>query len=474
MYRVREVICVPRVKQTLRGKIPKEAIEPPATITERSSSYPLSIIKYINAAEKYSVLGCATEMLLQLPSVEINTTAFLRIFQTHYSQYVIPPNEFSHKGVSRFIDNVRQTRIYMENLVLRLQYNVDLEGDSIMGHPDACNEDNTHIFEIKTSGRIKVCWMDFILQIFSYAALEPAAKYIYLVFPLQACIWKFPLSLWKPEKREAFLKALENAPSLIEPPPDSLSFAKGSILIENFRIGSHIEKKTTIEETLAHRNPLIPYQIFITRNTGIRLSITNEDIIKTAQLIRTRNMRLYIHAPYTINLCNCSHEMRQLLVQHLVIGGSIGSLGVVVHTGKKCNMEHEEAINNMRENIRTIVAESGPHACPLLLETPAGQGTELLTDMREFVDFAVETGIKICLDTCHVFSAGHSPISYIQYILSNVPPNILKLIHFNDSRANCGACLDRHAFLCTGNIGAENLLQFGLIAAENNIDMVIE
>lgn len=50
--------------------------------------------------------------------------------------------------------------------------------------------------------------------------------------------------------------------------------------------------------------------------------------------------------------------------------------------------------------------------CPLLLETPAGQGTETLKAMKDFIEFVAEIAderLRICLDTCHVFACGHKP-----------------------------------------------------------------
>jgi hypothetical protein len=49
-----------------------------------------------------------------------------------------------------------------------------------------------------------------------------------------------------------------------------------------------------------------------------------------------------------------------------------------------------------------------------ILETCAASGTELLSDLKDFGDFyhrfseTQKKNLKICIDTCHVFSAGYS------------------------------------------------------------------
>ena len=63
--------------------------------------------------------------------------------------------------------------------------------------------------------------------------------------------------------------------------------------------------------------------------------------------------------------------------------------------------------------------------------------------------------LRMCLDTCHVYACGHDPVTYMETVSET--PDLLRLVHFNDSMEACGACKDRHAFIGTGKIGIDVL-----------------
>ena len=104
----------------------------------------------------------------------------------------------------------------------------------------------------------------------------------------------------------------------------------------------------------------------------------------------------------------------------------------------------------------------------IILETSTGQGTELLSNLDEFADFYnkftddEKNYLKICIDTCHVFSAGYSLKSktdvqkYIKIVEKYIGWNNVILIHLNDSKKDCGCGVDRHENLCKGCIGKDD------------------
>jgi deoxyribonuclease-4 len=140
-------------------------------------------------------------------------------------------------------------------------------------------------------------------------------------------------------------------------------------------------------------------------------------------------------------------------------------------------------MQTMRANIAKALEHASP-SCPLLLETPAGQGTELLTGREEFLDFIEsfkDERIRACIDTCHVFACknptdpdgnGHDPLEYIKEGVKR--SNLVKLVHFNDSLEACGSCKDRHAFVGTGHIGFETMQAIAEFCMDKTIPMVIE
>jgi len=51
---------------------------------------------------------------------------------------------------------------------------------------------------------------------------------------------------------------------------------------------------------------------------------------------------------------------------------------------------------------------------------------------------------------------------------------LLKLIHFNDSKAVSGACVDRHALLLTGHVGHTTLTTCAILGIEAAVPMLTE
>jgi deoxyribonuclease-4 len=184
---------------------------------------------------------------------------------------------------------------------------------------------------------------------------------------------------------------------------------------------------------------------------------------------------MYVHSQYIINLCQEGSYHTKLLEKNLFYASNAGFKGVVVHVGKSTIQEKETAISIMRTNLEQALSAATPE-CPILLETPAGQGTETLTDMIEFIDFVAsfqDNRIRICVDTCHVFASGTNPYKYISTVQER-DPTLLKLVHFNDSCTPCGSCVDRHAFVGTGYIGMEDMYKVGTFCDTLHIPMVVE
>jgi deoxyribonuclease-4 len=264
---------------------------------------------------------------------------------------------------------------------------------------------------------------------------------------------------------------------------------KGVALIQARSIGNHIKKEKTIFDTVVSLfDPLTlillppqqrpPYQIFLSGPQNSNMKVDEKDFAKAKEYIQANFLRIYVHSQYLINLANKDNSdawHEKLLMKNLQIANAFGSKGVVVHVGKSVKLAKEEAVETMRGAI-TRCLEHATESCPLLLETPAGQGTELLTDMKEFLDFVQGFNtpkIRVCVDTCHVFASGQDPLTYIQECHNR---NLLNLVHFNDSLGDCGSCVDRHAHIASGEglIGFEKMKQIADFCSSKQIPMVIE
>jgi len=260
------------------------------------------------------------------------------------------------------------------------------------------------------TGQLKKNWQDFLYQVFAYAALAPEVTDLYLVLPLQEIVWHYDLGAWTPAKREAYRAALECAAT-----KKKIRRGDALLLLATHAIGSHMHKRKSLVDTI-HSLPFgRPSQIFLAGPQSSRLSITDGELAAAAAAaaIAATKAPLYIHSPYIINLCtpvtaeNDSYHTK-LLIKNLQYGAAIGARGVVVHVGKSTTQTLGAALATMKTNL-VIAMEHATEGCPILLETPAGQGTEVLTSCAAFMVFVAEIPdprLQVCIDTCHVFAAG--------------------------------------------------------------------
>jgi deoxyribonuclease-4 len=210
-----------------------------------------------------------------------------------------------------------------------------------------------------------------------------------------------------------------------------------------------------------------------------KLHISDEELSAAAQAVQDTGAKIYVHSQYIINLCaepgknNDYHT--QLLIKNLQYANAAGFKGVVVHVGKSTDKPLPVALEHMRNNLKGAMIHATPE-CPILLETPAGQGSETLQTFTEFTEFVLlfkDPRIRVCVDTCHVFACGYQPLDYLKR-LTHYNKKLLKLVHYNDSAQPCGSHLDRHAYMGTGLVGMEQMTHIAEHCHEHSLPMVIE
>ena len=253
-------------------------------------------------------------------------------------------------------------------------------------------------------------------------------------------------------------------------------------------IGTHIPKSKSFYLSLKkffdiEKNKDRPVQFF----TGSpkfwkRPKITKEEVERTKKYIIKNNLWVFVHSIYLINLSQPEEKFNEkafgCLKWEMQAGLLCGFKGVVVHTGKSLKMPINDALDNMFNNICNILKHTSP-TCPLLLETSSGQGSETLWNYEDFSKFykrfteTQQERIKICIDTCHIFAAGHDPFKFIKDWDKEFPESLI-LVHFNDSKEKCGEKKDRHACPGCGHIGSKKLRLVEYWCKNKNIPMVLE
>jgi deoxyribonuclease-4 len=452
---------------------PKIAAHPPEE--PEGTRYPNALLAQLPKGDQYSLAGYITEDLLRLPPVAVTAEALCTIAQARCPllDAVALTKITASKTTEPYLNHIRETRKKMRFLARGdLVYDAVVTNGTVEGHPDA--RTTTQIFEVKMTGQLKQNWVAFLFQVFAYAALDPAITDVYLVLPLQEIVWAYNVQAWN---RAAYADYLNIAAAKKDGSGGTQLAAL--LLLEAYLIGCHMPKLKSLVDTVRTLPVGKPHQIFLAGPQSSKLSIADAELAATAATVAEIGARVFIHSPYIINLCTQPGTQDDyhtaLLIKNLQYGSAMGARGVVVHVGKSTKQEIGVAMAAMRTNTLAALAHATPE-CPLLLETPAGQGTEVLRTWEEFAAFVSEINdprLRICIDTCHVFACGHQPLNYLQRFLS-AHPALTRLIHFNDSATPCGSCLDRHAFVGQGHIGLETMTEIAKTASAASIPMVVE
>jgi deoxyribonuclease IV len=172
------------------------------------------------------------------------------------------------------------------------------------------------------------------------------------------------------------------------------------------------------------------------------------------------------HDSYLINLATADATLRDrsyaAFVAELTRSRDLGLDAVVTHPGNATDGDLERGLAQNAELVQRALeeVEDGPL---VLLETTAGAGRVLgsrfeeLAAMIDRISPAARDRVAVCLDTCHVLSAGYDLREGYDAVLEEFERHIgldrLRLFHLNDSQHPLGSRRDRHADIGEGTLG---------------------
>jgi deoxyribonuclease-4 len=175
------------------------------------------------------------------------------------------------------------------------------------------------------------------------------------------------------------------------------------------------------------------------------------------------------HNSYLINIAAADPALRQQsldsLREELDRADRLGLDGLVMHPGSFTSGSEERGIDLIAEGLRQLLRERPAGGAAILLEHTAGQGTNLghrfehLAAIIERVDGSPQIGV--CLDTCHLLTAGYDITSTAGYRRTFrefdqiVGLDRVRVFHLNDSKKPCGSRVDRHEHIGKGCLGLE-------------------
>lgn len=182
------------------------------------------------------------------------------------------------------------------------------------------------------------------------------------------------------------------------------------------------------------------------------------------------------HDSYLINLASGEEEkvFRSLttFAEELRRIEALSIPYLVTHPGSHLGDGVDVGIERYVANLDRAIESSGTKQGMVLLETTAGQGTNLGSTFEELGRIiklsAHSDRLGVCYDTCHTFAAGYdirTPETYAATFDAFdriIGLDRLKFFHLNDTKNEFGSHKDRHEHIGKGEIGLEgfrNLMQ---------------
>ena len=212
---------------------------------------------------------------------------------------------------------------------------------------------------------------------------------------------------------------------------------------------------------------------FFTRNPrgGKAKDIDPEDIVKLEEIMKENNFGpLLAHAPYTMNMASYKEHVYDFA--KMAFKDDLDRLEKTpcnlynFHPGSHTGKGVEYGIEKISSILNDVI--TGNENTMILLETMSGKGTEIgytFEQLKSIIDKVKYSELMgVCLDTCHVYSAGYDIVNNLDDVLEEFDKIIgidkLKAIHLNDSMKEYDSKKDRHEKIGKGTIGLEAIKNF--------------
>jgi deoxyribonuclease-4 len=205
-------------------------------------------------------------------------------------------------------------------------------------------------------------------------------------------------------------------------------------------------------------------------NTWKERSLSKQEIDRFNEARQLTGIKsICSHTSYLINLGspekNKFNRSIKALKAELVRSSQINIPFVIMHPGSHMGKGVDKGLRRIALGINTTFNITPEMTCRLLLETTAGQGSNLgytfeqLAQISELVE--AKERIGYCFDTCHAFAAGYDIGTEKAYRATmQAFDRVLGLerllaIHLNDAKQGLGSKRDRHEHIGRGAIGID-------------------
>jgi deoxyribonuclease-4 len=204
--------------------------------------------------------------------------------------------------------------------------------------------------------------------------------------------------------------------------------------------------------------------------------LSDAEVSDAQKILHERNMSMYVHAPYVINLANPekTEAGRNSLQKLLDTNARIST----THTGSVLHIGANGTLETVADQLNSMTISS-----PLYLENCAGEGSKLGKSMEELhrlIEATDSHRVGLCIDTCHAHSAGMTDMrssSSVVKLFDDLPEDRPVMFHLNDSKVAYHAKVDRHMPIGAGTIwsdGLNSLKTFAELSQKSGRDIVLE
>jgi deoxyribonuclease-4 len=237
-------------------------------------------------------------------------------------------------------------------------------------------------------------------------------------------------------------------------------------------IGPHVPLEETFFSTVQQMkdSPYGLIQIFMGPPIGYHIRRSTDEILeKTGNFLASFDKKLYVHAPYVINLASQDQDIltkgRKSIQKILDTQNRINSYtkdtkksltGTVLHIGAKGPLSQViNEVNSLNFDLYRETAKTN-----LYLENAAQNKLgNTLYDLRKLCEGIDSKNVGFCIDTCHTHSSGladmRSPEEVVKLFdelgLCNKATKPI-CIHLNDSKTKFKSKQDIHSILGYGSI----------------------
>ena len=229
-------------------------------------------------------------------------------------------------------------------------------------------------------------------------------------------------------------------------------------------------------------------QIFVTnQNQWSTRVLKDEEVEKFFQLREEyKPFAIMAHSRYLINLCSSDPEKEEKSLRafsdELQLCELLKIPYLVLHPGSYLDQTAEWGLQKIVENLDLTIEKFPGLQTVVLLETTAGQGTNLGYKF-EHLAYLIKNSkypqnLAVCFDTCHTYAAGYDLREHYEDVFNEYDSILglatIKAFHLNDTKKGLAAKVDRHEHIGKGVLGIEPFRRLMNDDRFNQIPMILE